>query len=33
MLEKLHIKIILLVKMEKFVQKMQFIIEFKNLII
>ena len=33
MLEKLHIKIILLVKMEKFVQKMKFIIEFKNLII
>ena len=33
MLEKLRIKIILLVKMEKFVQKMQFIIEFKNLII
>ena len=33
MLEKLQIKIILLVKMEKFVQKMQFIIEFKNLII
>lgn len=33
MLEKLRIKIILLVKMEKFVQKMQYIIEFKNLII